>query len=114
MDAGHYLCDFIYYCSLAEVARAIKPYEEKRRTPQVLFLHCPPIGQPLSTDEVTDALKKIVIWVCNEILIQSARDEAAVAAGVAADAPLLAPAVGNRRMDRVQVKKPGPVGGARA
>ena len=62
MDAGHYLCDFTYYCSLAEIARA----KEKRHTPQVLFLHCPPAGQPLSTEEVTSAIKKIIIWVCED------------------------------------------------
>ncbi|KAF9532822.1 hypothetical protein CPB83DRAFT_846430 [Crepidotus variabilis] len=82
MDAGHYLCDFIYYCSLAEVKRTAKPYEEKRRTPQVLFLHCPPVNQPLSTEQVTDAIKKIIVWVCGEIMIQQARDDAAAAAGV--------------------------------
>jgi len=112
MDAGHYLCDFIYYCSLAEVARTIKPYEEKRRTPQVLFLHCPPTGQPLSTEEVTDAITKIIIWVCGEIMIQSLRDEAAAAAGVTSDAPLPAPG-SNKKID-APLKKPGPVGGSRA
>ncbi|KDR69339.1 hypothetical protein GALMADRAFT_41112, partial [Galerina marginata CBS 339.88] len=65
MDAGHYLCDFIYYCSLAEVKRSSKPYE-KRRSTQVLFLHCPPVGQPLGTEEVTDAIQRIVVWVCSE------------------------------------------------
>ena len=74
MDAGHYLCDFTYYCSLAEIARAIRP-KEKHHAPQVLFLHCPPIGQPLSTEEVTSAIKKIIIWVCEEIGMQSLRDE---------------------------------------
>ncbi len=61
MDAGHYLCDFIYYCSLAEVKRASKPYEKRQNT-QVLFLHCPPVDQPLGTAEVTDAIKRIVVW----------------------------------------------------
>jgi hypothetical protein len=62
MDAGHYLCDFTYYCSLAEVARTVRP-EEKAPHPQVLFLHCPPTGQPLLTEEVTSVIKKIIIWV---------------------------------------------------
>ncbi|KAF8993731.1 hypothetical protein BDQ17DRAFT_1252589 [Cyathus striatus] len=65
MDAGHYLCDFIYYCSLAEAKRNAK-LDEKRKTPHVLFLHCPPVNQPLSTEEVTDAIKRIIVWVCKE------------------------------------------------
>ncbi|KAF4567678.1 hypothetical protein EYR40_006681 [Pleurotus pulmonarius] len=66
MDAGHYLCDFIYYCSLAEAKRTAKPYEKRRNT-QVLFLHCPPVNQPLTTEEVTEAIKRIIVWICQEI-----------------------------------------------
>ena len=76
MDAGHYLCDFIYYCSLAEVKRSSKPYEKRRNT-QVLFLHCPPVDQPLSTQDVTNAIKKIVVWVCNEQQVLDVREDAA-------------------------------------
>ncbi|KAF5389345.1 hypothetical protein D9757_004366 [Collybiopsis confluens] len=65
MDAGHYLCDFAYYCSLAESKRNGKPYEKDRNT-QVLFVHCPPVGQPLTTEEVTEAIRRIIIWVCLE------------------------------------------------
>ncbi|GLB37160.1 putative pyroglutamyl-peptidase activity [Lyophyllum shimeji] len=61
MDAGHYLCDFIYYCSLAEAKRNASPYERRRNT-QVLFLHCPPVHQPLSTEEVTEAILRIIAW----------------------------------------------------
>lgn len=53
-DAGHYLCDFIYYCSLAESRRA------GRGTP-VLFVHCPP-----NLDHVpitTEALQDIIVTV---------------------------------------------------
>ncbi|KDQ57541.1 hypothetical protein JAAARDRAFT_69654 [Jaapia argillacea MUCL 33604] len=65
MDAGHYLCDFIYYCSLAESRRTScrQDKHEKGRGSQVLFLHCPPVHQPLSTQEVTEALKSIIVWV---------------------------------------------------
>ncbi|KAF9502009.1 peptidase C15 pyroglutamyl peptidase I-like protein [Pleurotus eryngii] len=66
MDAGHYLCDFIYYCSLAEAKRTAKPYEKRRNT-QVLFLHCPPVNQPLTTEEVTEAITRIIVWICQEI-----------------------------------------------
>ncbi|KAM6501407.1 hypothetical protein JOM56_004421 [Amanita muscaria] len=67
MDAGHYLSDYMYYCSLAESRRHVKPYEKKRCT-QVLFMHCGPVGQPLSSDDVTEALKRLLVWVCNEII----------------------------------------------
>ena len=70
MDAGHFLCDFIFYCSLAEAKRHITPQEKfkERNTPTkctpVLFMHCPPVDQPLSTEQVTDAIQRIVLWVC--------------------------------------------------
>ena len=73
MDAGHYLCDFIYYCSLAKVRRSSKPYEKRQNT-QVLFLHCPPVDQPLSTAEVTDAIKRIAVWVCSEMQLHDAKE----------------------------------------
>ncbi|KAJ3788643.1 hypothetical protein GGU11DRAFT_691602 [Lentinula aff. detonsa] len=66
MDAGHYICDFTYYCSLAESKRNGKPYEKDRNT-QVLFVHCPPVGQPLTTEDVTEAIRRIVFWVCSEL-----------------------------------------------
>lgn len=65
MDAGHYLCDFIYYCSLAESRRSAyekgRGYYEKGRRTQVLFMHCPPVNLPLSTMEVTDAIRRIIM-----------------------------------------------------
>ncbi|KAG6856095.1 hypothetical protein H0H87_007431 [Tephrocybe sp. NHM501043] len=74
MDAGHYLNDYIYYCSLAEAKRTANPYE-RRRNSQVLFLHCPPVNQPLSTEEVTEAIQQIICWVCKEMQIQDEENE---------------------------------------
>ncbi|KZT11054.1 peptidase C15, pyroglutamyl peptidase I-like protein [Laetiporus sulphureus 93-53] len=34
--------------------------------PALLFLHIPPIGEPLSTEEATEALRRIVSWVCGQ------------------------------------------------
>lgn len=62
-DAGHYTCDFIYYCSLAE---AEKHKEELGATP-VLFMHCSPEEQPFSTQDVTETIKKVVVWVCENL-----------------------------------------------
>ncbi|EKM50566.1 uncharacterized protein PHACADRAFT_200515 [Phanerochaete carnosa HHB-10118-sp] len=59
-DARHYLCDFIYYASLAEAKRSAA--EQAKMTP-VLFLHCCPQGEPYQTEEVTDVIKAIVTWV---------------------------------------------------
>ena len=73
MDAGHFLCDFLFYASLAEAKRhATKLEKDKTRsTPPkmtpVLFMHCPPVDQPLSTEKVTDAIQRIVLWVCSRL-----------------------------------------------
>ncbi|KAJ7784106.1 hypothetical protein B0H16DRAFT_1491362 [Mycena metata] len=56
-DPGRFLCDFIYYCSLAESQRA------GRGTP-VLFIHCPPIDKKLSTAEVAEGVRRIISHVC--------------------------------------------------
>ncbi|KAE9401603.1 peptidase C15, pyroglutamyl peptidase I-like protein [Gymnopus androsaceus JB14] len=50
MDAGHYLCDFMYYCSLAESKRNGKT-----------------VAEPLTTEEVTEAIRRIIYWVCTEL-----------------------------------------------
>jgi pyroglutamyl-peptidase len=62
MDAGHYVCDFTYYCSLAEAKRTAQNNTKGKLT-KVLFMHCPPANQPFSTEKVTDAIKKIIVWV---------------------------------------------------
>lgn len=73
MDAGHFLCDFIFYCSLAEARRGILPAEKFKersspiRATPVLFMHCPPVDQPLSTEQVTDAIQRIVLYVCGRM-----------------------------------------------
>ncbi|KAI0743936.1 peptidase C15 pyroglutamyl peptidase I-like protein [Daedaleopsis nitida] len=73
MDAGHYLCDFIFYCSLAEAKRGMAPIEKfkDRATPPkptpVLFMHCPPVEQPLTTEQVTDAIQRIILWICGRL-----------------------------------------------
>ncbi|TFK66235.1 peptidase C15, pyroglutamyl peptidase I-like protein [Pluteus cervinus] len=68
-DAGRYLCDFIYYCSLAESKRTVDSGLNTKGTP-TLFLHCPPIGEPLETKEVTEGIQRIVTWVCKDLAIQ--------------------------------------------
>ena len=73
MDAGHFVGDFLYYCSLAESKRSANPYEKRRNT-HVLFLHCAPVGYPLKSEQVTDAVTRLILWVCNEIQISATDD----------------------------------------
>jgi pyroglutamyl-peptidase len=67
MDAGHYLCDFIYYCSLAESRRSAyekgRAFAYEKGGTQVLFMHCPPVNQPLGTEQVTEAIRRIITLV---------------------------------------------------
>jgi len=66
-DAGRYLCDFIYYCSLAEQRRTNTELNGKGKSSRVLFFHCPPVDQPLSTPQVADYIKWLVMLVCEKI-----------------------------------------------
>ena len=63
MDAGHCVSDFTYYCSLAESRRMSLRHDKGLQT-KVLFMHCCPVGQPFATEEVTEAIQKIILWVC--------------------------------------------------
>ena len=65
-DAGLYLCEFINYCSLAEARRISSKDGGERKAKPTLFLHCPPVDEPLSTEEVTGMLQKVVSWVCSQ------------------------------------------------
>lgn len=137
MDAGHYLCDFIYYCSLAESKRSSKallpfltntPYiapsphygptygpqayqmqpfpggssnahagsadassssqktsgpphgnghPQTHKPARVLLMHCPPVNEPLSTEEVTESIRRIILWVGREMEVMDMREIAA-------------------------------------
>ena len=60
MDAGRYLCDFIFYCSLAEAKRK---HNRTGKVTKVLFVHCPPVGEPQTPYEVAEVLKLIIAHV---------------------------------------------------
>ena len=62
MDAGHCVSDFTYYCSLAESRRASLRHDKGSQT-KVLFMHCSPVGQPFSSEEVSEVIQKIILWV---------------------------------------------------
>ncbi|CAE6508185.1 unnamed protein product [Rhizoctonia solani] len=55
-DPGRYLCDFIYFCSLA-CAR-----KEKSKA-NVLFMHVPPVGLPYQVEDMTKAVEGIIEYL---------------------------------------------------
>jgi len=63
MDAGHCVSDYTYYCSMAESRRASSRQDKCTQT-KVLFMHCCPLGQPFATEDVTETIQKIILWVC--------------------------------------------------
>ncbi|KAI0027615.1 hypothetical protein K488DRAFT_60979 [Vararia minispora EC-137] len=65
MDAGHFVCDYTYYCSLAETKRTAQNNTKGKHT-KVLFMHCPPANQPFPTEEVTETIKKMIVWVSQQ------------------------------------------------
>ena len=69
-DAGLYLCEFIFYASLCHAQRRAASATPGRHT-VVQFVHCPPAGNPLSVDEITNMIKHIAV----EILVQRAAKE---------------------------------------
>jgi len=63
MDAGHCVSDYTYYCSLAESRRVSSRHDKSAQT-KVLFMHCCPVGQPFGTEDVSEVIQKIILWVC--------------------------------------------------
>ncbi|KAL9939518.1 hypothetical protein V8E36_001335 [Tilletia maclaganii] len=76
-DGGGWLCEFILYCSLCEsrrpnafLGRASQVIdgstwgEQADQGAKVLFIHCPPVGEPLSVKEIRAAVRATVWWVC--------------------------------------------------
>ncbi|KAE8225540.1 hypothetical protein CF319_g1726 [Tilletia indica] len=74
-DGGGWLCEFILYCSLCE-SRRPNPFlgrasqvidgstwgEQAAQGAKVLFIHCPPVGEPLSVKEIRAAVRATVWW----------------------------------------------------
>ncbi|KAG8730895.1 hypothetical protein FRC11_005561 [Ceratobasidium sp. 423] len=52
-DPGRYLCDFIYFCSLACA-------KKEGSKVKVLFMHVPPVGSPYQVEDMTKAVKGII------------------------------------------------------
>lgn len=58
-DAGHFLCDFTYYCSLVESRRRRSSPSTPPPVP-VLFVHVPPDGQPHDNTACVSMLKDLI------------------------------------------------------
>jgi len=65
-DAGHFLCDYICYGSLAESQRPLFDAKQKnRKRAKTLFMHVPyDMGQPFEMHELVRIVREVVCWVC--------------------------------------------------
>ncbi|KFH62244.1 hypothetical protein MVEG_11882 [Podila verticillata NRRL 6337] len=63
LDAGHYLCEFTFYLSLAERQRRIVKGQETEDDRACLFVHLPSVGNPYSLDELQRFVKDMIIRV---------------------------------------------------
>ncbi|KAG0211152.1 hypothetical protein BGX28_008462 [Mortierella sp. GBA30] len=63
LDAGHYLCEYTFYLSMAERHRRIAAGEEGKDERACLFVHLPSVGNPYSLEELQRFVKDMVIGV---------------------------------------------------
>ncbi|ORY40562.1 hypothetical protein BCR35DRAFT_356471 [Leucosporidium creatinivorum] len=64
-DAGLYLCEFTFFCSLATAQRKASAKASAHPTP-VQFIHVPPLKEPYNVEQLTSALKLLVWAIVNE------------------------------------------------
>ncbi|OQV19072.1 putative Pyroglutamyl-peptidase 1, partial [Hypsibius exemplaris] len=64
-DAGRFLCEFIYYTSLRINEKA------------TLFIHVPPLDKPFGAAEIADAIKTVILRVCEQNNFTATTEEAA-------------------------------------
>ena len=55
-DAGHYLCDFVFFKSL---------YASKGRS---LFIHVPPLEKPFKAEELAEIIAKVLKRIVDEVM----------------------------------------------
>lgn len=58
-DPGRYLCDFVFYASLAESRR-------RQKGAEVLFVHVSPEGDRLEVERCTDAIRAVAWYMAKE------------------------------------------------
>eukprot|EP00747_Dinoflagellata_sp_TGD_P213087 gnl/TRDRNA2_/TRDRNA2_86089_c0_seq1.p1 gnl/TRDRNA2_/TRDRNA2_86089_c0~~gnl/TRDRNA2_/TRDRNA2_86089_c0_seq1.p1 ORF type:complete len:406 (-),score=47.94 gnl/TRDRNA2_/TRDRNA2_86089_c0_seq1:223-1440(-) len=67
-DAGLYLCEYIYYKSL-HLAEKHAQEGSLAKSPAVLFIHVPPIGQPYTLPQLVEGLRAIVQACLEQVLV---------------------------------------------
>ncbi|KAG0253834.1 hypothetical protein DFQ27_007180 [Actinomortierella ambigua] len=63
LDAGHYLCEYTFYLSMAERNRRIQLGQEDGSDRVCLFVHLPSVGNPYTLDELTRFVQDMVTRV---------------------------------------------------
>ncbi|KAF8935682.1 hypothetical protein EDD21DRAFT_382667 [Dissophora ornata] len=66
LDAGHYLCEYTFYLSLAERNRRIQAGEEGEDERVCLFVHLPSVGNPYSLEELQLFIKDVIVAVASQ------------------------------------------------
>ncbi|KAF9585978.1 Pyroglutamyl-peptidase 1 [Lunasporangiospora selenospora] len=63
LDAGHYLCEYTFYLSMAERQRRILDKLENEDDRTCLFVHLPSVGMPYALEELQQFIKDMVVAV---------------------------------------------------
>ncbi|KAG0281140.1 hypothetical protein BGZ95_006439 [Linnemannia exigua] len=66
MDAGHYLCEYTFYLSMAERQRRIAAGEEGEDERTCLFVHLPSVGNPYTLEELQCFVKDMIVAVASQ------------------------------------------------
>ncbi|KAF9932208.1 hypothetical protein FBU30_008763 [Linnemannia zychae] len=66
MDAGHYLCEYTFYLSMAERHRRIAAGEESEDERTCLFVHLPSVGNPYTLEELQRFIKDMIVAVVTQ------------------------------------------------
>jgi len=66
LDAGHYLCEYTFYLSMAERHRRILSGQESEKERACLFVHVPSIGNPYTLEELQRFVQDMVVAVASQ------------------------------------------------
>ncbi|KAK5814799.1 hypothetical protein F5H01DRAFT_347394 [Linnemannia elongata] len=66
LDAGHYLCEYTFYLSMAERQRRIAAGEEGEGERTCLFVHLPSVGNPYTLEELQRFVKDMIVGVVSQ------------------------------------------------
>ncbi|KAF9089759.1 hypothetical protein BGX29_011875 [Mortierella sp. GBA35] len=66
LDAGHYLCEYTFYLSMAERQRRIAAGEEGEDERTCLFVHLPSVGNPYSLEDLQRFVRDMIVGVVSQ------------------------------------------------